>query len=154
MSIPDEPTQAGGPQDPKPGEKKVEKAEMKEPIKENKEGKLELKEKPEKEFKENKLENKEFKLENKELKPEAEKPLTNEGVKPDEGGVKPDEGGGAPPVDLGVLTRHAEALEAAARNLRHFIEESERPDLSRGALGNEGDGGAEPAGGASQEGDS
>jgi hypothetical protein len=37
------------------------------------------------------------------------------------------------------LLAHAEALEQTARALRHFIEQSERPDLRRGALRREAD---------------
>ncbi|MEA2191044.1 MAG: hypothetical protein QOI73_1165 [Solirubrobacteraceae bacterium] len=37
------------------------------------------------------------------------------------------------------LLRHADSLEQAGRQLRHFIEASQRPDLSEGALRNEED---------------
>lgn len=79
------------------------------------------------EFKEAKLENKELKPENKELKPELEKPVQEGPVDP-LGGLDPKQ-----------LAQHADALEAAAQQLRHFIEKSERPDLSGGALANEPD---------------
>lgn len=42
-------------------------------------------------------------------------------------------------VGRAALLEHAEALEGAARVLRHFIEQAERPDLRRGALHNEPD---------------
>ena len=42
-------------------------------------------------------------------------------------------------VSRAALLEHAEALENAARVLRHFIEQAERPDLRRGALHNEPD---------------
>lgn len=41
--------------------------------------------------------------------------------------------------DRSVLLAHAEALEQTAAQLRHFIAQAERPDLRRGALGNEPD---------------
>jgi hypothetical protein len=43
------------------------------------------------------------------------------------------------PLDVEALGRYAEALEGMARELRHFIEQHERPDLSRGALADEPD---------------
>ena len=85
--------------------------------------------KPEKERKEFKFEKLEKEI--KERKPEFEKLQI-------EGGIDPTKG-----VDPGILSRHADALEEAARQLRHFIEESERPDLSRGALKDEPDQGGE-----------
>lgn len=87
---------------------------------ETKEGKQE---KPE--IKEQKFE----KLEVKEQKLEIEKSVPEKGV--------PE--GPSLPIDREALLRHADALESMGRELRHFIEESERPDLSRGALRNEPD---------------
>jgi ATP-dependent DNA helicase UvrD/PcrA len=46
---------------------------------------------------------------------------------------------GPGPLDRESLLQHAQALEAMGRDLRHFIEQSERPDLSQGALRNEPD---------------
>jgi hypothetical protein len=43
------------------------------------------------------------------------------------------------PISREDLAQHADALEQAAQQLRHFIEEGERPDLSRGALKDEPD---------------
>jgi hypothetical protein len=47
-------------------------------------------------------------------------------------------------LDRETLLRHADALESMGRELRHFIEQSERPDLSRGALHDEPDQQDEP----------
>jgi len=44
-----------------------------------------------------------------------------------------------PPIDRDTLLRHAEALERLGSDLRHFIEQEDRPDLSRGALHDEPD---------------
>jgi hypothetical protein len=119
-------------------EHKHEKLEKNE-IKEHKGDKQEKVEKPE--WKEQKDELKEFKDEIKELKPEN-KELIKEGGKSEFEKPPPGEG----PIDPGdlvispeQLAQHADALEATARQLRHFIEQSERPDLSRGALKNEPD---------------
>ena len=49
-----------------------------------------------------------------------------------------------PRVEDYSLLRHAEALEKMGRDLRHFIEQSERPDLTHGALDNEPDQQDEP----------
>jgi hypothetical protein len=48
------------------------------------------------------------------------------------------------PVEFGQVTRqtleaHASALEQSAQQIRHFIEESDRPDLGEGALKQEPD---------------
>ena len=107
---------------------KIEKNEIKENKgeKEYKNEKIEIKEL--KREKENKLEFKEF---NKEGKNEFEKPPRAEGVTiPDPTTL---------PIERESLLQHAETLEQAAQQLRHFIEQSERPDLSRGALQNESD---------------
>jgi hypothetical protein len=125
----------------KPIEKvKTEKVEIKEAKtekienKENKLEKVEVKEKNEKI--ENKLELKEQKLEKievKERKPEFEKQsiekqtLEKESVET------------VPPIDRETLLQHAQQLENMGRQLRHFIEQGERPDLSQGALRNEPD---------------
>jgi hypothetical protein len=117
---------------------KLEKPEIKEGKFEIKEGKPEKLEKPEKEKpeKEHKLE----KLEIKEDKPEMEKPpVPEKGIK-DGGEVpQPPQAAGPLPIDRESLLRHAEALEKMGRDLRHFIEQSERPDLTHGALDNEPD---------------
>jgi hypothetical protein len=42
-------------------------------------------------------------------------------------------------LDPAALLAHADSLEQAGRQLRHFIERSMRPDLSTGALQNEAD---------------
>lgn len=100
------------------GKEKADKDENKEAKDENKDAKNEIKDlKPE--FKDNKDEGKEQ---------DPDKPLKVE---------KPDEFAIAPQIDRETLLRHAESLEETARVLRHFIEQSERPDLRRGALRNE-----------------
>jgi hypothetical protein len=48
------------------------------------------------------------------------------------------------PVEIGQATRqtleaHAAALEQSAQEIRHFIEQSDRPDLGEGALKHEPD---------------
>ncbi len=89
--------------------------------------------KPDKE----KAELKEHKLEVKEQKLDFEKlSVPEKGIK--EGEQLPS-GPGPLPIDRETLVRHAEALESMGRELRHFIEQSERPDLTRGALRNEPD---------------
>jgi len=123
-------------------EVKLEKLELKE----HKHEKLEKpeKEKREKEKfeKENKLEIKEIKFEKenkfeiKEAKPENEN-FPAKGLKENEA-IQPPQAAG-PPIDRDALLRHAEALESMGRDLRHFIEQSERPDLTQGALHNEPD---------------
>jgi hypothetical protein len=60
-------------------------------------------------------------------------------VKEAEGPRIPDEFRVSPALDRDMLLRHAEALESMGRELRHFIERSDRPDLSRGALRDEPD---------------
>jgi hypothetical protein len=80
-------------------------------------------EKLEKELKVEKLEKPEIK----ERKPEFEKQQIENPVDPTQG------------IDPAVLSQQADALEEAARQLRHFIEQGERPDLSRGALKDEPD---------------
>jgi hypothetical protein len=121
---------------------KREKAEIKEVKLELKENKFEVKEhkgdKEKVEVKENKLEVKEFKLEKLEREDftlEPGKPP----VKEAEGPSVPEELRVSPAIDRDVLLRHAEALEAMGRELRHFIERGDRPDLSRGALRDEPD---------------
>jgi hypothetical protein len=115
-------------------EHKLEKFE----IKEHKLEKPEAKEqKFEKELKHEKFEHKEFKVESKELKHEK---LEIKEQKPElekaqvEGFASPES---SLPIDRESLRQHADALEETARQLRHFIEQSERPDLSRGALKDE-----------------
>jgi predicted RNase H-like nuclease (RuvC/YqgF family) len=118
------------------------KPEFKEHKNEAKEHKNEAKEhKPE--FKELKIEKQEIK-ELKESKLEAkelEKPIQEKGLKEQvEGGPL----GGFevnPVAGLGreALEQHAAALEGAAAQLRHFIEQSDRPDTGEGALRNEPD---------------
>jgi hypothetical protein len=124
---------------------KLEKPEKEKPEKEKPE--KEKIEKPEKEQKFEKLELKEHKFEIKEHKPELEKPPASEVFKQDETS-QPPQSAGAPPIDRDALMRHAEALESMGRELRHFIERSERPDLSHGALHNEPDQQDESDGGA------
>jgi hypothetical protein len=136
-------------------EAKLEIKEHPEKIKPDKEAKLEVKEKPEKEVKEGKPEKekhdgKEFKAElekqpklekekhdAKELKVEFEKQV------PDKGGKEIAEGDplhrGDPVLDPAVLLAHADQLQQAGQQLRHFVEQSMRPDLSGGALTNEPD---------------
>ena len=139
-----------------------------EKIKADNEKKIEIKEfKLEKEFKNEKFEKNELKelknekleKEHKEIKPEhkegkLEKELKVEKLEKDKPEIKehkPEiekqqiEGPADPTrgVDPAVLSQHADALEEAARQLRHFIEQSERPDLSRGALKDEPDQGGD-----------
>lgn len=119
--------------------------ELKHEAKEHKLEKVEVKEHKiekfeHKELKIEKLEHKEFKVEAKELKPEKEKQEIKE-HKP-ELEKPPASEGFVPQGSLGdpvQLLHHAEALEEQARQIRHFIEQSERPDLSRGALRDEAD---------------
>jgi hypothetical protein len=136
-------------------EKELKPEKLEKGEKEFKGDKLERKEfkedKPEKferkELKEDKLEGKDIKSEkpeNEKLKPELEKPEP-EKAKPEREKPPGTEGGRIPdpttlPVDREGLLQHAEALEQAARRLRHFIEQGERPDLSQGALQNEPEG--------------
>jgi hypothetical protein len=144
-------------------EAKLEIKEHPEKIKPDKEAKLEIKEKPEKEFKEGKPEKekhdgKEFKAEfekqhklekekhdAKEIKVELEKQHKPEFEKnvPDKGGKEIAEGDplhrGDPVLDPSVLLAHADNLQQAGQQLRHFVEQSMRPDLSGGALTNEPD---------------
>ena len=112
------------------------------------EGKIEIKEKPEKfeknEFKEHKPEGKiegkiEIKEHFKELKFEK---LEFEGQLPSVPVPVPDPG--PVQVDRQTLLGYAAALEKAGQDLRHFIEQSERPDLTHGALQNESDDQDEP----------
>jgi hypothetical protein len=119
--------------------------ELKHEAKEHKIEKIEIKEhKLEKfEIKEHKLEkfeHKELKIEAKELKPEKEK-LEIKEHKPELEKAQVIEGP-LPPGPESVesreaLLRHAETLEESARQIRHFIDQGERPDLSRGALGDD-----------------
>jgi len=128
------------PEKEKPEKEKIEK-EHKLEVKEHKAEKPEKEqkfEKPEKEQKFEKIELKENKFEIKEHKPEIEKPPASEVLKQDEVS-QPPRPAGAPPIDRETLMRHAESLESMGRELRHFIERSERPDLSHGALHNEPD---------------
>ena len=119
---------------------KFERKEFKQEIKELKNEKFEVKE--------DKLEGKDIKSEkpeNEKLKPELEKPPESEKAKPEVEKGPEAEGGRIPdpttlPVDREGLLQHADALEQAARRLRHFIEQGERPDLSQGALRNEPEG--------------
>jgi hypothetical protein len=117
---------------------------------EHKEGKIEIKEgKPEKEkheIKEHKPEKEKFeakehkieKLEFEKNKVEGEKvPVPEKGVKEAEGPQVL--GAEGLPLDRDTLLRHAQALENMGRELRHFIEQGDRPDLSRGALHDEPD---------------
>jgi DNA repair exonuclease SbcCD ATPase subunit len=138
-------------------EQKLEFKEAKNDIKEHKDAKNEFKEHKD-EFKEHKNEFKEHTHEFKEIKQELEK-LPKFGIKevdkqiPDklpgkevvEGPLGP---GGDPGPFAGVsreaLEAHAGALEQAAQQVRHFIEQSDRPDLGEAALRNEPD---QPAGG-------
>jgi hypothetical protein len=115
--------------------------EAKNEAKELKREKLEKNEvkeqKGEKELKREKLE-KEIKLEIKEIKEfgwEGKVPFEKQ-----PGREGPEAPGEVPlPVDRESLAQHADALEQAARRLRHFIERGERPDLSGGALKDEPD---------------
>ena len=136
----------------KPEKEKNEKFEKNEKWeKDEKEGKNEKELKDEKELKN---EAKELKNEAKELKDEKEGKLEfkdnkDEGKEfPEKGpqfeGPIPDQDAVVLPVSRSGLRQQAEALEEAARQLRHFIEQSERPDLRRGALSNEDDQGESP----------
>jgi chromosome segregation ATPase len=131
-------------------EHKLELKEAKNEIKEHKDAKNEFKE-HKNEFKEHKNEFKEIKQELEKLpkievkevdKQVPDKPPSKEVV---EGPLGP---GGDPGPFAGVsreaLEAHASALEQAAQQVRHFIEQSDRPDLGEGALRNEPD---QPAGG-------
>ena len=115
---------------------KLEKPEFKESKNELKEHKGE-KEKPEKEKFEK--HEKHEKLE-KHDKPEIEK-------NPKEGKSEFEKSGAAEgpehPFDPVILRKHAEALEESARQLRHFIDQGERPDLGGGALRDEPDQGGD-----------
>lgn len=133
-------------------EAKEQKPEIKEAKNEAKEHKPEFKEhKPE--FKEIKPEIKEHKLELKEFKVEFEKHPKTEIKEFDK--VVPDKlpgkeiaeglpGGGGDPSPFAGLSRdaleaHAASLEQAAAEVRHFIEQADRPDSGEGALANEPD---------------
>jgi predicted RNase H-like nuclease (RuvC/YqgF family) len=72
-----------------------------------------------------KVEIKELKIEKHEIK---ELEIPPDFPNPDPGPLSPEQ-----------LAQHADALESAAKQLRHFIAESERPDLSQGALRDEPD---------------
>ena len=111
---------------PEPEEERIKRPVEKLPIEKQKLEKLEKNEKLEYE-KQHKLEKNEVK-ELKERKPEFDKPAGTEGLPQ-----------GKLPVERDVLLQHADALERAARELRHFIGEGERPDLRRGALEDEPD---------------
>jgi len=128
---------------------KIEKREFKENKLEFKENKNEIKEikgdkekdkEKEKEFKENKLEIKEIKIEKIEQREDV-KLIERKVVKEVKEGEVPgfEELRVSPQIDRDMLLRHAEALEAMGRELRHFIEAGDRPDLSRGALHEEPD---------------
>lgn len=112
-------------------ELKLEKVEKNE-LKEHKHEKIE---KPEiKEAKHEKIEIKEHtKIE---IKEHGEKTIPKE-----KDGKELVEGGGFDPGDPGplidVMKAHLEQLEAAASQVRHFIDNAERPDLGEGALKNE-----------------
>jgi hypothetical protein len=112
----------------KPDKEQIEK------IKPDKEVKLEAKEiekiKPEKEHK---LEVKEIEK----IKADKEHP---EKVVPEKHDKELVEGGRpGDVVNPADLMAHVESLEETARQLRHFIQRSSRPDLSQGALRNEAD---------------
>ena len=93
------------------------------------EGKNEVKEKTEKdESKEGKNEFKDDKDAKAEVEPKDPHEKPGEAMAPFNTGVS-----------RAALLDHAQALENAARVLRHFIEQAERPDLRRGALHNEPD---------------
>lgn len=128
---------------------KIEKREFKENKLEFKENKNEIKEikgdkekdkEKEKDFKENKFEIKELKIEKIEQREDL-KPAERKPVKEIKEGEVPgfEELRVSPLIDRDMLMRHADALEAMGRELRHFIEASDRPDLSRGALHEEPD---------------
>ena len=150
-----------------PVKEKFEKAEKREKI-EIKEGKLEVKE-GKREVKENKFEIKEHKgdkekvevKENKfEIKEVKIEKLENEDVKlVREKDLKEAEGPDIPDLrtspllDREMLVRHAETLESMGRELRHFIEQVDRPDLSRGALRDEPDQGDQNREGEHRDGD-
>jgi hypothetical protein len=140
---------------------KIEKHEFKEHKLEFKENKFEIKEikgdkekekdkDKEKEGKEhfkgeNKFEIKEIKIEKIEQREDLkqiEQKLVKEG-KENEGPGLRDDLLTSPALDRQMLLRHADALESMGRELRHFIEQSDRPDLSRGALRDEPDQGNE-----------
>ena len=90
---------------------------------------------------ENKFEIKEIKIEKIEQREDLkqiEQKFVKEG-KENEGPGLPDDRVTSPVLDRQTLLRHADALESMGRELRHFIEQSDRPDLSRGALRDEPD---------------
>jgi len=132
----------------KPEKEKFEKEHKDKPEKEHKLEKVEIKE-----HKLEKLEIKEHKLEKAEIKEHGKIEIKEHGkVEIKEAAIEkthlpekllPDKTFEGPtvdptqPIDPGGLLAHADALEQAARNLRHFIEQSQRPDLSEGALRNE-----------------
>ena len=128
---------------------KIEKREFKENKLEFKENKNEIKEikgdkekdkEKEKDFKDNKLEIKEVKIEKIEQREDL-KQIERKVVKENKEGEAPgfEELRVSPLIDRDMLMRHAEALESMGRELRHFIEAADRPDLSRGALHEEPD---------------
>jgi len=129
-------------------EAKEHKPEFKEHKPEFKEHKPEIKEhKPE--FKEGKLEKheiKEFKVEFEKhpkleiLEKQSPDKLPSKEVAEGPGGQAGDPFAG---LSRQALEAHASALEQAAQDVRHFIEESDRPDVGQGALQNEAD---KPAG--------
>ena len=138
---------------------KLEKPELKEvknELKEVKEHKNELKEqKHEKEKREKEKSEKEAKLEKFEKVEKLEKNEKFENEKLKDGAknelekrpfektqkenIEKHVGEGGQPFDPDILRRQAEALEESARQLRHFIDEGERPDLGGGALRDEPD---------------
>ncbi|MCZ2860707.1 hypothetical protein [Blastococcus sp. VKM Ac-2987] len=131
---------------PKEKFEKSEKHEFKEHKLELKEHKNEIKEvkgdkekDKEKELKENKLEIKEAKIEK--IEREEIKPIEQKVVKENKEAEVPgfEQLRVSPLIDRDMLMRHADALEAMGRELRHFIEAGDRPDLSRGALHEEPD---------------
>jgi hypothetical protein len=127
----------------KPDKEKLEHKEYKNEFKEYKNEHKELKPDKEKLEKEHKLEKFEHKHEIKEIK--NEKLEHKDLIKIEIGETKDFEidPGGPVSFDKSALAAQADALEEAARQLRHFIETGERPDLRGGALRNEPDEGDE-----------
>jgi hypothetical protein len=80
-------------------------------------------------------------------KPELEKPIVEKLDKEIAEGDPATQGGDpAVGLDRATLLAHADALVASGQQLRHFIEQSQRPDLSGGALKNEADLPGDPEG--------
>jgi hypothetical protein len=118
---------------------KAEKNEFKEhknEFKEHKHEKIEIKE-----VKIEKNEHKEFKVEIKEHSKLEIKEHGEKGIPKEKDGKELVEGGHDhvfdPIRDLAAAKQHLASLEDAVKNMQHFIDNAERPDLGKGALKNE-----------------